>query len=167
MIIHPVVSDFDGFVSGKVGGSTTSLTEYPIIKVREAQTQVLLKTGDSAVIGGLQQERDRESVHKVPFLGDIPYLGVLFKRTTTNKQKIELLIFIKATIIENEAYAIESAQVEDEWEIRAGMKAEEDQVEASEEESAEPAAEEKEEMVSFVNGSSDADEIAMSAEPEM
>ncbi|MEN7973165.1 MAG: secretin and TonB N-terminal domain-containing protein, partial [Verrucomicrobiota bacterium] len=105
MIVHPAVSSIEGFESGIVGGSGSSLTRYPILKVREAQTQVLLKSGDSAVIGGLQSERDRKSEHKVPLLGDIPLLGHLFKRTTTDKEKIELLIFIKASIVESEEYA--------------------------------------------------------------
>ena len=186
MIVKPAVSTIDGFESGVVqtseGGG--ALTRYPILKVREAQTQVLLKSGDSAVIGGLQEVRDRESVHKVPFLGDIPFLGVLFKRTTTNKQKIELLIFIKASIIENEAYAVESAQLEGEWETRIGVKAEEEVVEASEEETTEVeevvaspeveeeaadedvVAAEKEEIVTYVNSSSDTDEAAPAVESE-
>jgi type II secretion system protein D len=182
MIVHPAVSSIDDFVSGD--GST----KYPVLKVREAQTQVLLKSGDSAVIGGLQEERDRKSVHKVPFLGDIPFLGVLFKRTTTNKQKIELLIFIKATIVEDEAYAAESAQLEGEWETRVGYKTEEaaaeEAIELSDEEIAEvedivaiaevetegvevpeeTIAAEKEEMVTFVNGSPAVEETETPAE---
>jgi len=184
MIVKPSVSSIDGFESGvvSVGAAQSASTKYPILKVREAQTQILIKSGDSAVIGGLQEERDRESVYKVPFLGDIPFLGVLFKRTTTTTEKIELLIFIKATITENEAYAVESAQLEGEWETRIGAKAEAEEeveeeavevIEVSEEEAiviAEPvevvAGEEgleildaeKEEMVSFVSEPSIADE---------
>ncbi|MCK4564509.1 MAG: secretin and TonB N-terminal domain-containing protein [Verrucomicrobia bacterium] len=190
MIVKPAVSTIDGFESGVVStgeGGGGALTRYPILKVREAQTQVLLKSGDSAVIGGLQEERDRESVHKVPFLGDIPFLGVLFKRTTTNKQKIELLIFVKASIVENEAYAVESAKLNDEWEARIGVNVEEEEVvELSDEEIAEvenvvapaevetegvdvpaetPDAE-KEEMVTFVNGSSGTAEEAAPVESE-
>lgn len=193
MIVKPAVSTIDGFESGVVqtseGGG--ALTRYPILKVREAQTQILLKSGDSAVIGGLQEERDRESVHKVPFLGDIPFLGVLFKRVTTNKQKIELLIFIKASIVEDEAYALESAQLEEEWETRVGANAEEEVVEEIEGEHAgnemveaeqdedvaevietdevviiETSDEEKEEMVTFVNGASDTDVSAEEAVSE-
>ena len=173
MIVKPAVSTIDGFESGvvSVGSAQGALTRYPILKVREAQTQILLKSGDSAVIGGLQEERDRKSVHKVPFLGDIPFLGVLFKRTTTNKQKIELLIFIKASIVESQTYAAESAELEKEWEIRMGAQAEEEVVEepvielteeeiAEVEEVVDPSEEvfpdavtaEQEEMVTFING---------------
>lgn len=201
MIVKPAVSTIDGFESGVVSTGPDSggaLTRYPILKVREAQTQVLLKSGDSAVIGGLQEERERESVHKVPFLGDIPFLGVLFKRTTTNKQKIELLIFIKATIVENEAYALESAQLQDEWEARVGVNVEEgtegeeavEEIAEIPEISAEEIAEveevvevtdvsiveeavdsemieaEREEMVTFVNGVSETEEVAMDADSE-
>lgn len=185
MIVHPVVSEIESFKQGVVltDASDVPLTDYPVLRVREAQTQILLKSGDSAVIGGLQNERDRKSEHKVPFLGDIPFLGHLFKRTTTDKEKIELLIFIKASIVENKAYAAESAQVKDEWDVRIGVKAEEERAEVSEEEfveiedvvvvaEMEPEAldvaadddagevsdAEKDELVSFVSGSSDMEE---------
>jgi type IV pilus secretin PilQ/predicted competence protein len=123
MIVHPVVSEIDGFVSGVVStsGDSGALTQYPRLKIREAQTQILLKSEDSAVIGGLQNERERESIHKVPILGDIPYLGRLFRRETTKSEKIDLLIFIKATIIDQEAYAGESARLKERWEIETGM----------------------------------------------
>jgi len=137
------------------------LTRYPVLKVREAQTQILLKSGDSAVIGGLQSELERDSEYGVPWLKDIPFLGVLFKRTTTSKEKIELLIFIKATIVEEATYAVESAQLQDEWDTRAGFKAEEaveeEAVEPADEEIAEIPAEEKDEMVSFISGESEAE----------
>ncbi len=176
MIVKPAVSSIDGFESGVVSTSDGegALTRYPILKVREAQTQILLKSGDSAVIGGLQEERNRESVHKVPFLGDIPFLGVLFKRTTTNTQKIDLLIFIKASIVGNQAYALESEQLKEEWEARIGLNAEEEWVEAPAEETLEVESEsaeeivieedvaaEKEEMVTFLNGSSDTNEVVV------
>ena len=157
MIVHPVVSSIDGFESGvvSIGADSGALTKYPILKVREAQTQILLKSGDSAVIGGLQSERVRTSVHKVPFLGDIPLLGVLFKRTTTNKEKIELLIFLKATIIENEVYATESAQLQDKWETRGGFKVETPAPEST-----------KEEIVDFVNDEMATDEATVKTETE-
>jgi len=187
MIIHPVVSTIDGFVQGVVRTNADNLlTEYPILKIREAQTQILLKSGDSAVIGGLQEERDRKSEYGIPWLKDIPVLGHLFKRTTTNKENIDLLIFIKATIIEDEAYADESAQLRNEWETRIGAKDAEEPVEISEEEigevepvvtaddmELEPAEvaveiseEEKEEMVSFVADTSATEEAAEEVDSE-
>jgi general secretion pathway protein D len=66
----------------------------PTFTNRYAQTRVAVPNGQTIVIGGLMQDSKSEIVQKVPVLGDIPYLGMLFKRTRNNKQKTELLIFI-------------------------------------------------------------------------
>ncbi|MBT8046474.1 MAG: secretin and TonB N-terminal domain-containing protein, partial [Pontiella sp.] len=118
MIVHPVVSSIDGFEEGVVrtSGGETPLTRYPRLKVREAQTHVLVRSEDSVVIGGLQNEIDRESVYKVPFIGDIPFIGRLFQRRSTKTDKIDLLIVIKATVINSPDYANESAAVTRNWE---------------------------------------------------
>ncbi len=138
MIVHPAVSEIANFASGVVfsgGGDSASGTQYPIMDIREAETQIMIKSGNTAVIGGLQSERDQEYVQKVPFLGDIPFLGRLFRRETMTKQKTDLLIFLKATVIDNEPYAQTSAETQQTRE--AGMRldlvkpAMDDQVEAS------------------------------------
>ena len=106
MIVHPSVSTIDSFQSGKVntGISTnaTALTEYPIINIREAETQILLKNSEIAVIGGLLDDRKSKTQSKVPFLGDIPLLGRLFRRDINDNKTIDLLIFLSATIISSE-----------------------------------------------------------------
>lgn len=114
MIVHPAVSEIQTYESGVVSGGsgTQSGTRYPVLKIREAETQIMLKSNDTAIIGGLQTERDTEQVKKVPFLGDIPFLGRLFRRETVNKQKVDLLIFIKSTIVDHDRYAKESATEE-------------------------------------------------------
>lgn len=101
MIIYPSVtsSTSDVTAESNIGGVTTK-DFYPIIEVRETQTQVIIKSGETIVIGGLIKEVKNDSVIKVPFLGDIPYLGHLFKRTTTDTEKVDLIIFITATIVE-------------------------------------------------------------------
>lgn len=66
----------------------------PIIAKRSAQSRVGVKTGQTIVIGGLMQDNLTETVNKIPLLGDIPWLGELFKRTTRTKNKTELLIFL-------------------------------------------------------------------------
>jgi general secretion pathway protein D len=66
----------------------------PIIAKRSAQSRVGVKTGQTIVIGGLMQDNLTETVNKVPLLGDIPWLGELFKQTRRVKQKTELLIFL-------------------------------------------------------------------------
>jgi general secretion pathway protein D len=89
MVIHPAVTD---------RGSNVG-TDYPIINSREAETRVLVKTGETIVIGGLMQDQVNKSIVGVPFLKDLPFIGKLFTRETTDKLKKELLIFITAKII--------------------------------------------------------------------
>lgn len=113
MIVHPAVSEIDGFEAGVVtaGSQVQSGTRYPRLNIREAETQIMLKSDSTAIIGGLQTERDRDTIKKVPLLGDIPFIGRLFRRETLTKEKIDLLIFIKASIIETEEYEAASAEM--------------------------------------------------------
>jgi type II secretory pathway component GspD/PulD (secretin) len=100
MIVHPTVSTFVGFEV--VLGQGEDLVRYPIIDVREAETQILLKTGETGVIGGLLQERKKGGIQKMPVLGSIPLIGRLFRNETADNQTIDLLIFLTATIVSPE-----------------------------------------------------------------
>lgn len=109
MIIHPSVTSSNANVIAKsvVTGATENTTttiDYPIIDVREAQTQIMIKSGETVVLGGLLKEVKREEVIGIPYLSKIPLLGNLFKRTTTDNTKIDLLIFITATIADQEVF---------------------------------------------------------------
>ncbi|MCG9544361.1 MULTISPECIES: type II secretion system secretin GspD [Vibrio] len=66
---------------------------------RQLNTSVIVQDGQMLVLGGLIDERALESESKVPFLGDIPVLGHLFKSTSTQVEKKNLMVFIKPTII--------------------------------------------------------------------
>ncbi|KJY82578.1 general secretion pathway protein GspD [Vibrio neptunius] len=66
---------------------------------RQLNTSVMVEDGQMIVLGGLIDERAQESESKVPLLGDIPYLGRLFKSTSSQMQKSNLMVFIKPTII--------------------------------------------------------------------
>ncbi|GAA5645480.1 type II secretion system secretin GspD [Vibrio proteolyticus] len=66
---------------------------------RQINTSVMVNDGQMIVLGGLMDERTVESESKVPLLGDIPLLGYLFKSTSTDVQKRNLMVFIKPTII--------------------------------------------------------------------
>nr|WP_216603194.1 type II secretion system secretin GspD [Vibrio coralliilyticus] len=66
---------------------------------RQLNTSVMVEDGQMIVLGGLIDERAQESESKVPLLGDIPYLGRLFKSTSSQLQKSNLMVFIKPTII--------------------------------------------------------------------
>ncbi len=102
MIVHPTVSSFIGYETVLDQGE--SLVRYPIIDVREAETQILLKTGETGVIGGLLQERTKAGIQKIPVLGSIPLIGRLFRNETADNQTIDLLIFLTATIVDEKNY---------------------------------------------------------------
>ncbi|MBD4554923.1 type IV pilus secretin PilQ [Xanthomonas citri pv. citri] len=71
----------------------------PEINRREVNTAVLVGDGETVVIGGVYESNDRESVAKVPFLGDIPFLGNLFKKRGRSKEKAELLVFVTPKVL--------------------------------------------------------------------
>lgn len=71
----------------------------PTIAKREINTAVLVDDGQTVVIGGVYEFKDQHDVSKVPFLGDIPFLGNLFKKKTRNKQKAELLVFVTPKVL--------------------------------------------------------------------
>jgi general secretion pathway protein D len=74
--------------------------ESPVIAKRSAETRVVVPDGRTVVIGGLIQDQLVEAVRKVPILGDIPLLGIAFRRTVTTKSKTELLIFLTPYVLE-------------------------------------------------------------------
>ncbi|MFU8820147.1 MAG: type IV pilus secretin PilQ [Gammaproteobacteria bacterium] len=84
-----------------VGQSLPSATGgvVPSIDTRKVITQVLVNDGETVVLGGIFETERRDSEDKVPFLGDIPGLGRLFKRTSTQSNKRELLIFVTPKIL--------------------------------------------------------------------
>lgn len=84
---------------GELFGVAGSLV--PSIDTREVQTQVLVDNGETVVLGGIFEQATRESVDKVPFFGDLPGIGRLFKRTNKEDDKSELLIFITPKIIKD------------------------------------------------------------------
>jgi type IV pilus assembly protein PilQ len=69
------------------------------------KTQVLVENGGTVVIGGIFEQTDREDVTKVPLLGDVPYLGNLFKTKTNSSSKTELLIFITPKVVSDRTAA--------------------------------------------------------------
>ncbi len=73
--------------------------QVPSINRREVNTAVLVDDGQTVVIGGVYEFTDRNSVNKVPFLGDVPFLGNLFKKRSRNKDKAELLVFVTPKVL--------------------------------------------------------------------
>lgn len=71
----------------------------PVINVSKANTVMILRSGETAVIGGLIRETENDTITKIPLLGDIPILGYLFKSVSKDKSRHELTIFITAKIV--------------------------------------------------------------------
>jgi type IV pilus assembly protein PilQ len=80
--------------TGGLGGTV------PSIDTRAVETQVLVADGQTVVLGGIYETERRESVKKVPFLGDIPFAGALFRSKQRIDNKAELLIFVTPRILE-------------------------------------------------------------------
>jgi len=104
MKLHPVVSDFSGTYVGPND-------ERPYIDTREVVTQVQLEDGETVVIGGLIKQKEVDTVNKVPLLGSIPLLGLVFRHKHKAVETTDLLIFITARILKTqkkkEAHVIE------------------------------------------------------------
>ncbi|WP_395004730.1 type II secretion system protein GspD, partial [Undibacterium sp.] len=79
-------------VAGSAGITTT---------VRSIATNVLVEDGQIIALGGLIRDDTSGAEEKVPFLGDIPFLGNLFKYNKKNRQKVNLMVFLRPTIIRN------------------------------------------------------------------
>ena len=73
----------------------------PSIDTKRVNTQVLCDNGDTIVLGGIFEQTTRTTVEKVPVLGDIPFVGYLFKRTSRQDDKTELLIFVTPKIVKD------------------------------------------------------------------
>ena len=98
--ITPTVSE-DGTITATVKPVISSIVgwtpqNYPQIRTRELETIVSLKSGNTAVIGGMLHRDEIESLAKVPILGEIPLLGELFKKRSTTTENTEIVVMITA-----------------------------------------------------------------------
>ena len=92
MKVHPLVK--------KILGVNAELNA-PILANREAMTSILVKDGQTVVIGGLMKDDHATSESKVPILGDLPLIGMFFRNKASTKEKTELLVFITPRVILN------------------------------------------------------------------
>jgi Flp pilus assembly secretin CpaC len=112
MAIQPEVKEKTSDYPVTVTSGSSSVTyTYPIIETRQMMTKVVIGNGETLAIGGLIKNKTIEGESKIPLLGDIPYLGHLFKAKKDVHQKTELLIFVSPTIITPREIAY-SAKVE-------------------------------------------------------
>jgi type II secretory pathway component GspD/PulD (secretin) len=109
LLVRPRVNE-EGKITLKVHPTVSTLKELtgerrdiPVTSSREAQTTVMMNDGDTFAIGGLLREEELKILTKVPLLGDIPFLGELFRHRNNRKSKSEVTIFLTARIIKEGA----------------------------------------------------------------
>jgi general secretion pathway protein D len=150
MVVHPVVTEeVDRRIFTGSGGHVVA--SYPVIQTREAETRMQVENGKTVALGGLISDRRRVGVTKVPLLGDIPFLGRLFRRDTTENEKVELVIFLSASTKDtsgaagedfNQAHQRSETKLVSSWtssfnedeQVTVGVEADEQMVVGSEEE---------------------------------
>ena len=107
LIVHPAVSSITT-TDASIGSAN-----YPVIDIREAETRVLMKDGETVVIGGLLKDVKNKGTVGIPFLRHLPLIGGIFRRDTYDTAKIELLIFISAQIVKEELTPAEINRLEE------------------------------------------------------
>jgi type IV pilus assembly protein PilQ len=92
LVVNVKKDELAGFVD-------TSIGQVPQITTREVSTAVLVDNAQTVVIGGVYEFKSREDLSKVPYLGDVPFLGNLFRRKGRSTEKAELLIFVTPKVL--------------------------------------------------------------------
>jgi type II secretory pathway component GspD/PulD (secretin) len=90
MTISPTVSSLVG----------TTVAQLPIVATRTVITTVRVKNGETAVLAGLVTDQEQVTIKKVPFLGNVPLVGELFKHVERRPQHTEILVFVTPTVME-------------------------------------------------------------------
>lgn len=105
LAITPLINA-DGYITVRIRPEVSSVTGFrgeqgdlPVVSTRQAETTVRLKDGSSVVIGGLLNEEKTTGYTKVPFLGDIPWLGALFRHENTTTSKRDLVIEVTPRLL--------------------------------------------------------------------
>lgn len=96
----------NGYVTMDVSQTANDLQGFttfnaPIVNQRQADTTVAVKDGDTIILGGIIRSTVTSTVKKIPLLGDIPFLGNLFKSTNKTSNKTELLVFLTPRVVRN------------------------------------------------------------------
>lgn len=99
--VKPSVMRLGPLVKSTVGGVNNAVNSF---LTREMQTSVLIPSGDTLVMGGLISDEEDMSNVKVPVLGDIPGLGLLFRQDMKNRSKNNLIVFLTPTIVQDEDF---------------------------------------------------------------
>jgi type IV pilus assembly protein PilQ len=99
-----IIMDLD-VTNDTIGEQVPSATGgfVPSIDTRQIVTQAVVNNGETVVLGGMYESERRETQSKVPILGDIPGLGVLFRQTARSASKAELLVFVTPKLLKDDA----------------------------------------------------------------
>jgi len=112
----------DGFVTMKIKPEVSSatrtnitsegqITQIPIVTTSEAETAIMIKDGVTVIIGGLKKEEKNKTVNKIPWIGDIPYLGALFRSTSDEVKTTDLIILLTPHIMSGERSYSDFSQI--------------------------------------------------------
>lgn len=122
LTVTPKISP-DGFVKLEIGTTNSAISSsnveinksatVPIINQRKANTTVSVQSGQTIIIGGLIGTMEDRRVKKLPWLGDIPYLGNVFRSTRVTREKKELLIFLTPQVLANNQSAVPLNEFDD------------------------------------------------------
>ncbi|WP_115050224.1 type II secretion system secretin GspD [Xanthomonas arboricola] len=88
-----------------IAGPVSAQSSELVFNKRQIETRVVVENGAIVALGGLLDQNDRQTVEKVPLLGDVPGLGALFRHKSRNRDKTNLMVFIRPTIIRDAADA--------------------------------------------------------------
>ncbi|SMY36816.1 Type II secretion system protein D precursor [Photobacterium malacitanum] len=104
--VHPAVVDIKNEIKAVDLGEKFGVYQLPLAKstIRESDSIIHARSGDVVVIGGLMKTAMTDQVAKVPLLGDIPVVGNLFRNINKVKQKTELVILLKPTVISDQTW---------------------------------------------------------------
>ena len=115
MTIIPTIKEFEGYDmenarlfaaqaqsvgTGAPGNPLQQITPLPIFRLRQVVTSAIVWDGQTVVLGGLMLDESTKTKDKVPFLGDLPLVGRLFRSESTQAKKTSLVIFVTPTIID-------------------------------------------------------------------
>jgi type IV pilus assembly protein PilQ len=95
VLVHPLVTTASSYTPA----TANNPNGLPIIATREAATTARVADGDSVVLGGLMRYSDIKSIQKIPYLGDLPFIGSLFRLATTNHEESEVVIVLTPRIV--------------------------------------------------------------------
>ncbi len=114
MAVRPTITRIVGYVNDPAvavelaGTTTTATSAVPEVNVQEMDSVINLHSGQAVVMGGLMQDRSNSTQQGVPVLSELPYVGSLFRNQSDSNRKTELIIFLKATIMDGTSGATQT-----------------------------------------------------------